>query len=64
VSAAVNALCRAPERSVLMVTHYRRLLEHVKPDVVHVMEAGRITRTGGMEIVDALESGGYATMAE
>jgi Fe-S cluster assembly ATP-binding protein len=47
-----------------MVTHYRRLLEHVKPDVVHVMEKGRITRTGGMEIVDALESGGYATLGE
>jgi Fe-S cluster assembly ATP-binding protein len=63
VSEAVNALCRAPEKAVLMVTHYRRLLEHVGPDVVHVMEAGRITRTGGMEIVDALESGGYATMS-
>ena len=62
VSEAVNALCREPTKSVLMVTHYRRLLEHVKPDVVHVMEAGKITRTGGMEIVDALESGGYATL--
>jgi len=62
VSEAVNALCREPTKSVLMVTHYRRLLDYVKPDVIHVMEAGRITRSGGMEIVDALESGGYATL--
>lgn len=61
VATAVNGLKR-PERSVLMVTHYRRLLDYIKPDFVHIMEAGRITTTGGMELVDTLESGGYAML--
>jgi len=64
VSKAVNALKEAsPNNSVLMITHYRRLLEQIKPDVVHVMEAGKITQAGGMEIVDSLEEGGYAALA-
>eukprot|EP00882_Tetradesmus_deserticola_P008596 GHRQ01009064.1.p1 GENE.GHRQ01009064.1~~GHRQ01009064.1.p1 ORF type:complete len:295 (+),score=112.85 GHRQ01009064.1:426-1310(+) len=58
VAAAVNGL-NTPQRSVLMVTHYRRLLDYIKPDYVHIMEAGRISTTGGMEIVDTLEEGGY-----
>ena len=62
VAAAVNGLKRA-DTGLLMVTHYRRLLDHIKPDFVHVMEAGRITQTGGMEIVDALEAGGYALLS-
>eukprot|EP00775_Hariotina_reticulata_P010739 gene10739-10895_t len=61
VATAVNGL-KTPERSVLMVTHYRRLLDYIKPDFVHIMEAGRITTTGGMELVDTLESGGYAML--
>jgi Fe-S cluster assembly ATP-binding protein len=40
----------------------QRLLDYIKPDYVHVMEAGRITTTGGMEIVDTLEEGGYAML--
>jgi Fe-S cluster assembly ATP-binding protein len=62
VSSAVNGLKR-PDGGVLMVTHYRRLLDYVTPQFVHVMEAGRITQTGGMEIVDQLEAGGYATLS-
>lgn len=61
VATAVNGL-KTPERSVLMVTHYRRLLDYIKPDFVHIMEAGKITTTGGMELVDTLESGGYAML--
>lgn len=40
----------------------QRLLDYIKPDYVHIMEAGRITTTGGMELVDTLESGGYAML--
>ena len=62
VADAVNGLKR-PDTGLLMVTHYRRLLDHIAPDFVHIMEAGRITQTGGMEIVDQLESGGYAMLS-
>ncbi len=59
VSSGVNAL-RRPDRAVLLVTHYKRLLEHVRPDRVHVMAAGRIVRSGGPELADELERTGYA----
>ncbi|ABC80619.1 Fe-S cluster assembly ATPase SufC [Anaeromyxobacter dehalogenans] len=59
VSRGVNALRRA-DRAVLLVTHYKRLLEHVSPDRIHVMAGGRIVRSGGPELADELERTGYA----
>jgi Fe-S cluster assembly ATP-binding protein len=59
VARGVNAL-RGPDRSLLLVTHYKRLLEYVRPDVVHVMAGGRIVRAGGPELADELEKSGYA----
>ena len=59
VSGGVNAL-RSPERAIVMVTHYQRLLDHVTPDVVHVMAGGRIVKTGGRELALELEKTGYA----
>jgi Fe-S cluster assembly ATP-binding protein len=59
VSNGVNAL-RSPERSMLVITHYQRLLEHIVPDVVHVMSAGRVVRSGGKELALELEATGYA----
>ncbi len=58
VSEGVNAL-RSPERSFLVITHYQRLLDHIKPDVVHVMAKGRIVKTGGPELALELERNGY-----
>jgi Fe-S cluster assembly ATP-binding protein len=62
VAEGVNAL-RRPDRTVLLVTHYKRLLEHIRPDRVHVMAAGRIVRSGGPELADELERTGYAWAA-
>jgi Fe-S cluster assembly ATP-binding protein len=59
VSEAVNAL-RGPDLGVLIITHYTRILEHVKPDFVHVLVDGRIVRSGGPEVADQLETTGYA----
>ena len=59
VSEGVNALRRS-DRALLLVTHYQRLLEHVPPDVVHVMADGRIVRSGGRELALELERTGYA----
>jgi Fe-S cluster assembly ATP-binding protein len=58
VARGVNAL-RAPERAVVMVTHYQRLLDHVVPDRVHVLSGGRIVRSGGPELAHELEARGY-----
>ncbi len=63
VSKGVNALRRA-DRAVLLVTHYQRLLDHITPDAVHVMAAGRIVRSGGRELAKELEQTGYAWAAE
>jgi Fe-S cluster assembly ATP-binding protein len=62
VARGVNAL-RRPDRSILLVTHYKRLLEYVRPDRVHVMAAGCIVRSGGPELADELERTGYAWAA-
>ena len=59
VSDGVNAL-KSPERSAIVITHYQRLLNHIVPDVVHVLSAGRIVRTGGKELALELEEKGYA----
>jgi Fe-S cluster assembly ATP-binding protein len=58
VSEGVNAL-RSPERAFLVITHYQRLLDYIKPDTVHVMANGRIMRTGGPELALELEQHGY-----
>ena len=59
VADGVNAL-RGPDRSFLVITHYQRLLDHVVPDVVHVLSAGRIVKSGGKELAHELEANGYA----
>ncbi|MBX6321206.1 MAG: Fe-S cluster assembly ATPase SufC [Rhodospirillaceae bacterium] len=62
VAAGINAL-RGPERSMLVITHYQRLLEYVVPDRVHVLSGGRIVRSGGRELAEQLEREGYAAFA-
>src|SRR5207253_4058359 len=61
VANGVNAL-HNPERSVLVVTHYQRLLNYIKPDFVHVLVDGRIVRSGGPELALELESKGYESL--
>jgi Fe-S cluster assembly ATP-binding protein len=63
VARGVNAL-RRKDRGLLLVTHYKRLLEYIEPDHVHVMAAGRIVRSGGPELADELERTGYAWVAD
>lgn len=58
VSEGVNAL-RGADRGFLVITHYQRLLDYIKPDKVHVMSAGRIVKTGGPELALELEKNGY-----
>ncbi len=59
VSEGVNAL-RSEGRGFLVITHYQRLLDHIKPDVVHIMADGRIVKTGGPELALEVEKNGYA----
>ena len=59
VSQGVNAL-RDAGRGFLVITHYQRLLDHIKPDVVHIMSEGRIVKTGGPELALEVEKNGYA----
>lgn len=59
VSNGVNSL-RSPRRSMILVTHYQRLLDYIKPDFVHVLAGGRIVRSGGPELAHELEREGYA----
>ena len=63
VSGGVNSM-RSPFRSFMVITHYKRLLEYIRPDVVHVLAHGQIVRTGGYEIVDELEENGYEFLRE
>lgn len=58
VSEGVNAL-RSPDRAMLVITHYQRLLDYIAPDKVHVMSAGRIVASGGPELARELEAEGY-----
>ncbi len=58
VSEGVNAL-RAPDRAMLVITHYQRLLDYIRPDRVHVLAAGRIVASGGPELAQQLEREGY-----
>ena len=63
VADGVNRL-RSPERAMVVITHYQRLLNHIVPDVVHVLSRGRIVRTGGRELALELEARGYAQYQE
>ena len=63
IATGVNLL-RSPERSMLLITHYQRLLDYVVPDVVHVLSEGRIVRTGGKELAQELEAKGYGWIEE
>ena len=61
VAAGVNAL-RTPEKSVLIITHYQKLLEYIVPDVVHVLKEGRIVRTAGRELADRIWKEGFESI--
>ena len=63
VADGVNAL-REEGRGFLVITHYQRLLDHIKPDVVHIMANGRIVKTGGPELALEVEKSGYADLVE
>ena len=58
VADGVNTL-HTPETSAIIITHYRKLLDYVRPDVVHVLKAGRIVRTGGADLADEIEREGF-----
>jgi Fe-S cluster assembly ATP-binding protein len=62
VADGINAL-RSRERATILVTHYQRLLDYVKPDFVHVMAAGRIVKSGGPDLAHELEKTGYVGLA-
>src|SRR3569623_2624939 len=63
VGEGINAIMRRPDKGVLLLTHYQRLLDYVQPDVVHVMVAGRIVKSGGPELAAQLEEQGYEAAA-
>ncbi len=63
VGDGINAVMRKPDRGVLLITHYQRLLDYVKPDFVHVLAGGRIVRTGGADLALELEERGYEVAA-
>lgn len=58
VADGVNAL-RGPQKSAIIITHYQKLLEYVRPDVVNVLKAGRIVASGGVDLVDRIEENGF-----
>lgn len=63
VGDGINAIMRRPDKAVLLITHYQRLLDYVQPDFVHVLAAGRIVKSGGPELARELEAHGYAEIA-
>ncbi len=65
VGNGINAIMRKPDKAVLLITHYQRLLDYVKPDFVHILSQGRIVKTGDADLSQRLEAEGYdAVMAE
>ena len=64
VGAGINRIMRAPDKGVLLITHYQRLLDYVEPDRVHVLRNGRIERSGGPELARELEREGYVEAAD
>jgi Fe-S cluster assembly ATP-binding protein len=63
VGEGINAIMRKPDKGVLLITHYQRLLDYVRPDFVHVLSKGRIVKSGGPELALQLESEGYEAVA-
>jgi len=63
VGEGINRIMRAPDKGVLLITHYQRLLDYVEPHRVHVLQGGRIVRSGGPELAKELEREGYAEIA-
>jgi Fe-S cluster assembly ATP-binding protein len=63
VGDGINRIMRRPDKAVLLITHYQRLLDYVRPDFVHVLSDGKITRTGGPELALELEREGYRELA-
>ena len=63
IGAGINRILRKPDKAVLLITHYQRLLDLVEPDFVHVLAGGRIVRSGGPELAVELEREGYGEMA-
>jgi Fe-S cluster assembly ATP-binding protein len=63
VGEGINTIMRRPDRGVLLITHYQRLLDHVRPDRVHVLAGGRIVASGGPELAHDLEREGYGGIA-
>ena len=59
VARGVNAL-RSPDRAFVVITHYQRLLEHIRPDIVHILSNGQLVETGGPELALRVEREGYA----
>lgn len=63
VGDGINSIMRRPDKAVLLITHYQRLLDYVQPDFVHVLADGRIVKSGGPELARELEAHGYAEIA-
>jgi len=63
VSEAINKM-RTDDRTFMIITHYRKILDYIQPDYVHVLKDGKVLKTGGIEIVDALEKEGYKIFGE
>ena len=63
VGDGINAIMRRPDKAVLLITHYQRLLDYVRPDFVHILSDGRIVKTGGAELAHRLEAEGYEAVA-
>jgi Fe-S cluster assembly ATP-binding protein len=63
VGDGINRIMRRPDKAVLLITHYQRLLDYVRPDFVHVLAGGRIVRSGGPELALELEREGYKDIA-
>ncbi|MCJ8158008.1 Fe-S cluster assembly ATPase SufC [Sphingomonas sp. LaA6.9] len=63
VGDGINRIMRAPDKAVLLITHYQRLLDYVQPDFVHVLADGKIVRSGGKELALELEREGYGAIA-
>ena len=64
IGEGINAIMRKPDKGVLLITHYQRLLDYVRPDYVHVLSKGRIVKSGGPELAHQLESEGYEAVTQ
>ena len=63
VAEGVN-MCRSEKNAIVLITHYQRLLDYIKPDYVHVMHKGRLVRSGGADLALELETNGYAFLGD